>query len=146
MLVKIINWVIKLLRNKSWFKDELISDGYHSFDELYQFRLQYQAALFNVWAKLDKDLLDDGIIESAFDEVGYDVHKSWKHNDGEYCFGKPNKWFIVVAILPSGQITNHYKAKDWDLFQIPSTEKAKYKFDGHTPSDCLHRLRILNQG
>jgi hypothetical protein len=31
-----------------------------------------------------------------------------------------------------GQITNHYKLEDWDLFKIPETEKALVKFDGHT--------------
>ena len=27
-----------------------ISDGYHTFDELYEFRKVYNAALFNEWA------------------------------------------------------------------------------------------------
>ena len=104
-----------------------ISDGYHTFAELYEFRKVYNAALFNAWAR--------------FDIPTYDVHKSWKHNDGELCFG--GGWFIVVAILPTGQISNHYEAKDWDLFKIPEVEKAKYKFDGHTANDVLNRLKAL---
>lgn len=28
-----------------------LNDGYHSFNELYRFRLLYNAALFNEWAK-----------------------------------------------------------------------------------------------
>jgi len=103
------------------------SDGYHTFNELYEFRKTYNAALFNEWAK--------------FDIPSYDVHKSWKHNDGELCFG--GGWFIVVAILPTGQISNHYEAKDWDLFKIPEVEKAKYEFDGHTSADVLARLNAL---
>ena len=99
------------------------SDGYHTFKELYEFRKVYNAALFNEWAKLYSD---------------YDVHKSWKHNDGELCFG--GGWFIVVAILPDGQISNHYKAEDWDLFKIPEVEKAKYEFDGHTSADTIKRI------
>jgi hypothetical protein len=75
-------------------------------------------------------------------EPKYDVHKSWKHNDGELCFG--GGWFIVVAILPDGQISNHYEAKDWDLFEIPEVEIAKYPFDGHTAADVLERLKKLN--
>lgn len=104
---------------------ELTSDGYHSFKELYEFRKVYNALLFTEW----------------YMDLKYDVHKSWKHNDGELCFG--GGWFVVVAILPSGQITNHYKAEDWDLFKIPETEKAKYPFDGHTSQDVLQRLKDL---
>ena len=57
------------------------------------------------------------------------------------CFG--GGWFIVSAMLPTGLISNHYKAEDWDLFQIPEVEKALYKFDGHTPQDVLVRLKNL---
>ena len=103
------------------------SDGYHTYNELYEFRKLYNAALFNEWAIAGK----------------YDVHKSWKHNDGELCFN--GGWFVVTAMLPTGQITNHYKAKDWNLFNIPDTEKAKYKFDNSTSNDVLNRLKdILN--
>lgn len=102
-----------------------ISDGYHTFAELYEFRKVYNAALFNEWAKQGK----------------FDIHKSWRHHDGELCFG--GNYFIVVAILPTGQISNHYEAKDWDLFKIPEVKKAKYKFDGHTSNDVLKRLSAL---
>lgn len=99
-----------------------ISDGYHTFNELYSFRKAYNACLFNEWAKQNK----------------YDTHKSLRHYDGDECFG--GGWFIVVAILPIGQISNHYEIKDWDLFRIPEYEKAKYPFDGHTPQNVLQRL------
>ena len=109
---------------------ENTSDGYHTFKELYEFRMMYNAALFNEWASMGNRW-----------EAKYDVHKSWKHNDGELCFG--GGWFVVVAILPSGQITNHYEAKHWDLFKITEVEKAKYEFDGHTSNDVLERLKSL---
>ena len=43
------------------------SDGYHTFNELYDFRREYNAALVNsgVWK----------------------AHKSHRHHDGELCFG-----------------------------------------------------------
>ena len=104
---------------------ELISDGYHSFKELYDFRKTYNAILFNEWAIQNK----------------FNVHKSKKHFDGEECFG--GGWFIVVAVLPTGQISNHYELKDWDLFKCEETKTAKYLFDGHTPSDVLKRLSNL---
>lgn len=95
-----------------------ISDGYHTFNELYYYRMLYNAAFFNM---LPKDW----------------VHKSKKHNDGEECFG--GGWFIVMANLPTGQISNHYELKDWDLFQIPEKEVAD-KWDGHTPQEAADRL------
>ncbi|WP_205155537.1 WDGH domain-containing protein, partial [Faecalicatena contorta] len=73
-----------------------LSDGYHTFDELYEFRKLYNAALFNQWAKLGVK----------------NVHKSKKHSDGELCFG--GGWFIVVAYPNDKQISNHYEMKDWD--------------------------------
>jgi hypothetical protein len=102
------------------------SDGYHTFRELYEIRLAYNAALFNEWAESGK----------------YDVHKSLAHHDGELCFG--GEYFIVVAVLPTGQISNHYSTQHWDLFgKVPAVEKAKYEFDGHTTQDVIKRLMQL---
>lgn len=119
MTVEEINEAIKEIDSN------LISDGYHTFQELYDFRKVYNAALFNEWSKL-------GI---------YEVHKSWRHNDGELAFG--GGWFIVVALLPSGQISNHYEAKDWDLFKCAKTYKALFEFDGHTSLDVINRIKSL---
>lgn len=106
---------------------ENYSDGWHTFAELYEFRKIYNAALFNHWATHPRS--------------HYNVHKSWRHNDGEYCFGEEKKWFIVSAMLPTGLISNHYKAEDWNLFQVPSVEIAMFKYDGHTASDVLDRIK-----
>jgi hypothetical protein len=109
--------------------DATVSDGYHTFDELYEFRKVYNAALFNEWARQEK----------------YQVHKSHKHHDGERCFG--GGWFIVVAQLPTGQISNHYELKDWDLFVCEERKKAE-PWDGHTANDVLSRLKdaaIMNE-
>ena len=100
-----------------------ISDGYHTFNELYEYRLLYNASMFNEFAK-------QGL---------YDVHKSKRHSDGTIPFGDGN-WFIVQAELPTGQISNHYEMKDWELFDVPEKEKANH-YDGHTPQDVTKRLR-----
>ena len=100
-----------------------ISDGYHTFNELYEYRLLYNASMFNELAK-------QGL---------YDVHKSKRHSNGTIPFGDEN-WFIVQAELPTGQISNHYEMKDWELFNIPEKEKAN-QYDGHTPQDVTKRLR-----
>lgn len=102
---------------------ENISDGCHTFKELYEFRKIYNAMLFNEFAENKK----------------YDIHKSWKHSDGKWCFGQEKKWFIVVAELPTGQISNHYKEEDWDLFKIPVKEKAN-SYDGHSSQDVIERM------
>lgn len=117
----------------------VLSDGYHTFAELYEFRKAYNVALFNEWGQYRTPA--HGYGQALFNIPKYDVHKSWRHYDGELCFG--GGWFIVAAILPTGQISNHYEARDWDLFKIPETEKAKYEFDGHTSRDVIDRLLSL---
>jgi hypothetical protein len=110
--------------------DHDTSDGYHTFDELYEFRMQYNAAFFNVLSAVD-----------LMPTQNHNVHKSWRHSDGELCFG--GGWFIVMATIAGGQISNHYEAKDWDLFQVEERELAD-KWDGHTPQDVVDRLRVFN--
>jgi hypothetical protein len=95
-----------------------VSDGYHTFNELYYYRMLYNAAFFNL---LPKEW----------------VHKSKRHHTGEECFG--GGWFIVMANLPTGQISNHYELKDWDLFKIPEKEFAD-EWDGHTPQEAAERI------
>lgn len=115
-------WLSQFEAYKDEAVDENTSDGYHTFKELYEFRLLYNAHLFNEWAK----------------QGMYNVHKSTKHSDGEDCFG--GGWFIVVATLPDGDISNHYEMKDWDLFHCEIRDKAK-EWDGHTSQDVATRLR-----
>jgi len=95
------------------------SDGYHTFDELYRHRALLTAAFFQQLAKVG----------------GYGVHKSPYHSDGSHIDG----YFIVVAQLPTGQISYHYPNDDWIRFQIPERFKAN-EYDGHTPADVLDRL------
>lgn len=121
-----------------------LSDGYHTYDELYEFRKMYNAVLFNEWCLNYYNYIKAENLGTNFGSKPnpkYNVHKSWRHNDGELCFG--GGWFIVSAMLPTGLISNHYKAEDWDLFKVPEVEKAIYEYDGHTPQDTLTRLSNL---
>jgi len=95
-----------------------VSDGYHTFNELYYYRMLYNAAFFNL---LPKEC----------------VHKSKRHHTGEECFG--GGWFIVMASLPTGQVSNHYELKDWELFKVTEKEFAD-EWDGHTPQEAAKRL------
>lgn len=112
-------------RSKEGVKiDGETSDGYHTFNELYEFRKLYNAAFFN----------------QVSSDHNFNVHKSKKHHDGEECFG--GGWFIVMATLPTGQISNHYELKDWDLFDCEGRERAE-EWDGHTAKDVAKRLTDL---
>lgn len=101
--------------------DGTTTDGYHTFDELYEYRKLYNAAFFNALVKNDS----------------CPVIKSLRHSDGELCFG--GGWFIVMAALPTGQISNHYEIKDWDMFKCEEAEKA-WLWDGHSPKEAAERL------
>ena len=115
-----IQYLINLETSNDFVGD--LNDGYHSFNELYEYRKLYNAAFFN-------ELVKNNVCK---------VHKSKKHSDGEECFG--GGWFIVMADLPTGQISNHYELKDWDLFICPEQEYAD-KWDGHNPKDVINRLK-----
>ena len=97
------------------------SDGYHTFNELYDFRREYNAALVNsgVWK----------------------AHKSYRHHSGELCFG--GGWFIVMIETPFGQISNHYENKYWNEFHCEEKEFAD-EWDGHTEKDVIERLKKCN--
>ena len=50
--------------------------------------------------------------------------KSYKHEDGEYCFG--GGWFIVGIDTPEGSYTYHCENKYWDTFDCIELPKAKH--------------------
>lgn len=96
-------------------------DGYHTHRELYRYRMLYNAHAAHGWLA-----------------AGAPVVRSWRHSDGEPCFG--GGCFIVSATLPSGQVSNHYPAADWEMFGlVPVVERAP-EWDGHTPADAADRL------
>jgi hypothetical protein len=124
--ILLVVWTIYCIKRLTAINKKNIgdfSDGYHTFNELYEYRMLYNAMIFN-------ELAMQGF---------YDVHKSKLHHDGEVPFGNSD-YFVVVAELPTGQISNHYRIKHWDLFQIPEKERAN-EWDGHTPSDVANRIR-----
>ena len=112
-----------ITRIKNLFvKEGNVSDGCHTFDVLYDYRMAYNAAFFNELYKKGK----------------YHIHKSHRHYNGKECFG--GGWFVVVAELPTGQVTNHYENKYWDLFKCEEREHAD-AWDGHSPEEALFRIK-----
>lgn len=96
-----------------------VSDGYHSFNQLYHQRAILFAALCN-----------------TFKDISW---KSHKHNDGQDCFG--GGWFIVGIDTPKGSYTYHYEDKYWDIFKCKELEIGK-KWDGHTEEDVDRLLSL----
>lgn len=96
-----------------------MSDGYHTFNGLYYQRMVLFAAL--VIAHNDK------------------AWKSWKHEDGEPCFG--GGWFIVGIDTPQGSYTYHYEDKYWNWFECEELPVAKH-WDGHTEEDVTRLLSL----
>jgi len=96
-----------------------LSDGYHTFNELYYQRLILFAALVK-----------------AYKDRSW---KSYRHEDGELCFG--GGWFIVGIDTPEGSYTYHYKNSDFDLFDCQELPVAKH-WDGHTEKDVMRLLSL----
>ena len=98
-----------------------LSDGYHTFNELYHHR----AVLFSVICNLMPDK----------------VWKSKLHDTGDMFEGM----FIVGIETPDGQATYHYDVNPyWDLFKVKELEKAP-KWDGHTPTDAINRIAKVKE-
>lgn len=97
-----------------------VSDGYHTFDELYEHRCLLFAALL-----------------SCHNFGGW---KSRKHDDGTFMEG----WFVagasLLTVAREKMITYHLPEKHWDLVDVEELERAP-KWDGHTSEDVLDRLK-----
>jgi len=96
-----------------------MSDGYHTFDDLYYQRLVLFATIVN-----------------NNPDISW---KSYKHEDGKLCFG--GGWFIVGIDTPEGSYTYHYENKYFDMFKCKELETAKH-WDGHTDKDVTRLLSI----
>lgn len=97
-----------------------LSDGFHTFNGLYEQRMILFAALVKAY----KDR----------------AWKSYRHEDGEWCFG--GGWFIVGIDTPEGSYTYHYENKYWDMFDCADLPSGKH-WDGHTEADAETRLMSL---
>lgn len=96
-----------------------LSDGYHTFNQLYYQRMMLFAAL--VKAYRDK------------------AWKSYRHEDGELCFG--GGWFVVGIETPEGNYTYHYENKDFDLFDCKELPTAPH-WDGHTEENVTRLFSL----
>lgn len=103
-----------------------ISDGYHTFAELYEHRIVLFMAICRI---LEYD--------PSFRDL---VWKSKLHSDGTSWEG----WFIMgIRTEPGKQISYHLPMSKWaETDYIHEIERAP-EFDGHTSSDVLNRINKL---
>jgi hypothetical protein len=99
-----------------------VSDGYHTFDDLYDHRFELFLALCR------------SVNHSA------QVWRSLLHSDGSRFEG----WFIMgIHTAPGSQLTYHLPISRWEETAYATTYEHAPPFDGHTASDVLERLRAL---
>lgn len=115
-----LNDAIDLINNPSLLVTGDTSDGYHTFNELYDHR----AKLFSVIVR---------------DHMEW-CWKAKKHSDGTMYDGM----FIVGINTPYGQASYHYNIDPyWDMFHCEEYEFAP-KWDGHTPQQAIERISKID--
>lgn len=105
-------------------RTELVSDGYHSFKELYDQRLILSTVAFK-YAQLRG-------------------HKVWRalrhHGENGPCFG--GGWFHVGVTTPDGDYSYHYKLDDYSLFDFAEDVINSPEWDRHTANDIGRLLSL----
>lgn len=102
-----------------------ISDGYHTFDELYDHRITLFIALCRLLSKTSKP---------------YTVWRSKYHSDLSTFEG----WFILgIGMNQGDQITYHIPSDRWEETDFADTCDKAPVWDGHSPADVLERLKKL---
>ncbi len=108
-----------------------MSDGFHTFDELYDHRITLFLALCRQCDVADYSR-----------KFRSRVWRSRLHSDGSSLPG----WFIMgIGKEPGEQITYHLPDARWseaDFLDAESTLERAPTFDGHTSADVLKRIRM----
>jgi hypothetical protein len=109
-----------------------ISDGYHTFGELYEHRITLFIALCRVLSE---------IRALHSEEIGADlVWISKKHSDGSEWDG----WFIMGIGEEKGkQITYHLPISKWAECQFAVILEKAPDWDGHGSKDVLERIKKI---
>lgn len=107
-----------------------LSDGYHTFDELYEHRIELWIALCSSMNRLASRDNDDP----------FPAWRSRWHSDDTSIGG----WFLLGLDTREGrQMTYHLPLSYWDRTDFAQTLDKAPPFDGHTSADVLERLRQL---
>jgi hypothetical protein len=110
-----------------------LSDGYHTFNELYEHRITLYIALC-------KNLAGRENIPMAGPFDSYPVWRTKAHSDGSVWDG----WFMLGINYHAGeQITYHLPMTKWrECYFADELIKAP-EWDGHTAEDVLKRLKEI---
>ncbi len=123
---ELVNESIQRLKDRKYFDPNLVSDGYHTFGELYEHRAILYIALLR---RLFGDM-----------EYRVSIWKSKRHSDGSQWDG----WFLLgTGTIKGTQITYHLPEKYWDDCDFASEVNEAPEFDGHTSDDVLERISKL---
>ena len=97
-------------------KDNDISDGYHTFKEIYNHR----------------KLLYINLCLQNPEKCVYADHKEWES-------------FVLVYNSEAGQISYHISYDMYNLIKgnIKEVKFGEHGWDGHTPDDVIERLTLL---
>lgn len=102
-----------------------ISDGYHTFDELYDHRITLYIALCRHLYMTKNPVA---------------VWRTKVHSDLSVWDG----WFILgIGFEPRNQITYHLPNDRWDETDFAIDLERAPDWDGHTSSDVLERIKNL---
>ena len=120
---------------KSIEADVEISDGYHTFDELYDHRITLYIAL----CKSKQDFIFHGDSRNVNGDSKV-VWRSERHSDGTKYAG----WFILGINRAWGkQITYHVPLERWSETEFAETLDHAPEWDKSTSQDVLERLKNL---
>ena len=123
-LIKNVNTLLKLAKDSGISRKD-ISDGYHTFDELYYQRMMLtKTVALAAINKFDKDT----------------VYRSKLHADGTMY----KDFFIVVFNTPEGNFSYHYHMMYWGVFDFLKELPNAEEFDGHTWKDVTRLQSLFN--
>jgi hypothetical protein len=117
-----INILIRDSANAGELATDDISDGYHTFGELYNHRISLYMLLARKMA------------------VKNPVWKSKAHSDGSALEG----WFVLGIFKDKGkQITYHLPISEWHKCYFAEELEKAPEWDGHTSDDVIVRINTL---
>lgn len=102
-----------------------VSDGYHTFNELYAHRNALSILVFT-----------SGHVVNAF--------KAKKHHDGTSF----DNYFLMSGLVKNSdgvmkQVSYHVPSKFWEYVKLPEYEVSPVEFDGHSSNDVLELFYSL---
>ena len=112
------------------------SDGYHTFEDLYNHRITLFIALCRTL---------DSYLSLVLQTIGSDfrpgsIWRSKVNGDGTTWDG----WFIMGINQKEGkQITYHLPLDRWDETEFAATLDQAPAYDGHSSNDVIERLKQL---